>query len=131
MTLVASALLDPGDVVLVEEPCYLAALQCFGLAGARIVAVPGDEESLDPAALETAVVRERPKLLYTVPTFQNPTGRTLSAARRRAIAEVAARRGAGCGWSRTTRTANCTSRANRCRGSPPSRGTRAPPTARR
>ncbi|WEV25893.1 PLP-dependent aminotransferase family protein [Streptomyces sp. 71268] len=93
LTLVASALLDPGDVVLVEDPCYLAALQCFGLAGARIVAVPGDEEGLDPAALETAVVRERPKLLYTVPTFQNPTGRTLSAARRRAIAEVAARRG--------------------------------------
>ncbi|GAA4688439.1 aminotransferase-like domain-containing protein [Streptomyces youssoufiensis] len=93
LTLVASALLDPGDVVLVEEPCYLAALQCFGLAGARVVAVPGDEEGLDPAAVEAAVVRERPKLLYTVPTFQNPTGRTLSAARRRAIAEVAARRG--------------------------------------
>ncbi|MFD5000629.1 aminotransferase-like domain-containing protein [Streptomyces buecherae] len=93
LTLVASALLDPGDVVLVEEPCYLAALQCFGLAGARVVAVPGDEEGLDPAAVEAAVIRERPKLLYTVPTFQNPTGRTLSAARRRAIAEVAARRG--------------------------------------
>ncbi|MBC3984199.1 PLP-dependent aminotransferase family protein [Streptomyces sp. AC536] len=93
LTLVASALLDPGDVVLVEEPCYLAALQCFGLAGARVVAVPGDEEGLDPAAVEAAVVRERPKLLYTVPTFQNPTGRTLSAARRRAVAEVAARRG--------------------------------------
>ncbi|MBC3990685.1 PLP-dependent aminotransferase family protein [Streptomyces sp. AC563] len=93
LTLVASALLDPGDVVLVEEPCYLAALQCFGLAGARVVAVPGDEEGLDPAAVEAAVVRERPKLLYTVPTFQNPTGRTLSAARRRAIAGVAARRG--------------------------------------
>ncbi|MFI2029717.1 PLP-dependent aminotransferase family protein [Streptomyces buecherae] len=93
LTLVVSALLDPGDVVLVEEPCYLAALQCFGLAGARVVAVPGDEEGLDPAAVEAAVVRERPKLLYTVPTFQNPTGRTLSAARRRAIAEVAARRG--------------------------------------
>ncbi|WP_217196220.1 aminotransferase-like domain-containing protein [Streptomyces buecherae] len=93
LTLVASALLDPGDVVLVEEPCYLAALQCFGLAGARVVAVPGDEEGLDPAAVEAAVVRERPKLLYTVPTFQNPTGRTLSAVRRRAVAEVAARRG--------------------------------------
>ncbi|MFT2015478.1 PLP-dependent aminotransferase family protein [Streptomyces sp. 796.1] len=93
LTLVTSALVDPGDVVLVEEPCYLAALQCFGLAGARIVSVPGDDEGLDPAALEAAVERERPKLLYAVPTFQNPTGRTLSAARRRAVAEVAARRG--------------------------------------
>ncbi|MEU9272918.1 PLP-dependent aminotransferase family protein [Streptomyces sp. NPDC048251] len=93
LSLLATALLDPGDTVLVEAPCYLAALQVFGLAGARIVAVPGDEDGLDPEALADLVVRERPKLLYTVPTFQNPTGRTLPAERRAAVAAVAARHG--------------------------------------
>ncbi|MFD7765301.1 PLP-dependent aminotransferase family protein [Streptomyces sp. NPDC059787] len=93
LSLLATVLLEPGDTVLVESPCYLAALQAFSLAGARVVAVPGDEHGLDPDALDELVARERPKLLYTVPTFQNPTGRTLPADRRAAVAEVAARRG--------------------------------------
>ncbi|MEE1753872.1 aminotransferase-like domain-containing protein [Streptomyces sp. SP18CS02] len=93
LTLLAIALLEPGDVVLVEDPCYLAALQCFGFAGARVVPVPTDEQGLDPEALEEIVVRERPKLLYLVPTFQNPTGRTLPLARRRAVAQAAERHG--------------------------------------
>ncbi|MER5941799.1 PLP-dependent aminotransferase family protein [Streptomyces sp. NPDC001928] len=93
LALLATALLDPGDTVLVEDPCYLAALQAFGLAGARVVAVPGDADGVDPQALEELVARERPKLFYTVPTFQNPTGRTLPAERRAAVAQVAARRG--------------------------------------
>jgi 2-aminoadipate transaminase len=93
LSLLTTALLEPGDTVLVENPCYLAALQAFGFAGARVVAVPGDEHGVDPEALEGLVVRERPKLLYTVPTFQNPTGRTLPAERRAAVAAVAARRG--------------------------------------
>ncbi|MER6417723.1 PLP-dependent aminotransferase family protein [Streptomyces sp. NPDC001137] len=93
LSLLATALLEPGDVVLVESPCYLAALQVFAFAGARVVAVPGDGEGVDPEALEELVVRERPKLLYTVPTFQNPTGRTMPAGRRAAVAAVAARRG--------------------------------------
>ncbi|MEU3995433.1 PLP-dependent aminotransferase family protein [Streptomyces fungicidicus] len=93
LSLLATALVEPGDTVLVENPCYLAALQAFALAGARVVAVPGDEHGIDPQALDDLVARERPKLLYTVPTFQNPTGRTLPAARRAAVAEVAARRG--------------------------------------
>ncbi len=93
LSLLATALIDPGDVVLVEAPCYLAALQVFGLAGARVVAVPGDGGGIDPVALEELVVRYRPKLLYTVPTFQNPTGRTMRGERRAAVAEVAARLG--------------------------------------
>ncbi|MDH6586432.1 2-aminoadipate transaminase [Streptomyces sp. SAI-133] len=93
LSLLATALVEPGDTVLVESPCYLAALQAFGFAGARVVAVPGDDEGPDPVALEELVARERPKLLYTVPTFQNPTGRTMSAERREAVASVAARRG--------------------------------------
>ncbi|OLZ60800.1 transcriptional regulator [Streptomyces sp. IMTB 2501] len=93
LSLLATALLEPGDTVLVEDPCYLAALQVFGLAGARVVAVPGDADGVDPAALEEAIRRERPKLLYLVPTFQNPTGRTMPAPRRAAVAEAAARQG--------------------------------------
>ncbi|GAQ67630.1 aminotransferase-like domain-containing protein [Streptomyces scabiei] len=93
LSLLATALLEPGDVVLVEDPCYLAALQAFRFAGARVVAVPGDGHGVDPAALDDLVARLRPKLFYTVPTFQNPTGRTLPAGRRAAVASVAARRG--------------------------------------
>ncbi|MBQ0984940.1 PLP-dependent aminotransferase family protein [Streptomyces sp. F63] len=93
LTLLATTLLEPGDTVLVEDPTYLAALQCFGLAGARVVPVPSDEDGVDPDALEERVARERPKALYLVPTFQNPTGRTLPAGRRQAVADTARRHG--------------------------------------
>lgn len=93
LTLVAAVLLEPGDRVLVEEPSYLAALQCFALAGAEAIPVPCDDDGLDPEALEGLIAQHRPTLLYTVPTFHNPTGRTLSAARRLALAEVAERTG--------------------------------------
>ncbi|WNI15933.1 PLP-dependent aminotransferase family protein [Actinacidiphila sp. ITFR-21] len=93
LALIATALLEPGDVVLVENPTYLAALQCFGFAGARVVPVPTDGDGVVPEALEELVLRERPKLLYLIPDFQNPTGRTLPLARRRAVAEVAGRYG--------------------------------------
>ena len=93
LSLLATALIEPGDAVLVETPCYLAALQVFGLAGARVIAVPGDEDGIDPVGLEELVVRHRPKLLYTVPTFRNPTGQTMPVERRAAVAEVAARVG--------------------------------------
>ncbi len=93
LSLVAAVLLEPGDRVLVEEPSYLAALQCFALARAVAVPVPCDDEGLDPDALDELVAEHRPKLLYTVPTFHNPTGRTLPLARRRALAAAAKRRG--------------------------------------
>jgi 2-aminoadipate transaminase len=93
LSLLATVLLEPGDVVLVENPTYLAALQCFGFAGARIVPVPTDADGVLPDALEELVLSERPKLLYLIPNFQNPTGRTLPADRRRAVAEIAGRHG--------------------------------------
>ena len=93
LSLVATVLVEPGDTVLVEEPGYLAALQCFAIAGARVVAVPTDDHGILPDALADAVRRERPKLLYLVPTFQNPTGRTLPDDRRDAVARVAADEG--------------------------------------
>jgi 2-aminoadipate transaminase len=91
LTLIATVLLEPGDRVLVEEPSYLAALQCFGLAGATAVPVPCDDDGLIPDALEDLIAAHRPRLLYTIPTFHNPTGRTLNERRRRALAAVAER----------------------------------------
>ncbi|MFI9122734.1 PLP-dependent aminotransferase family protein [Streptomyces bikiniensis] len=93
LTLLTTALLEPGAVVLVEDPCYLAALQTFAFAGARVVPVPTDDRGVVPEALEEIAARENPTLLYVVPTFQNPTGRTLPAERRTAVAEAAARHG--------------------------------------
>jgi DNA-binding transcriptional MocR family regulator len=91
--LISSVLLDPGDAVLVENPSYLAALQCFGFAGARLVPAPCDDQGLDPEALPALIAEHRPKFLYVVPTFQNPTGRTLPDEQRRRVAQVAAEHG--------------------------------------
>ncbi len=93
LSLLTAALVEPGDTVLVENPTYLAALQVFGLAGARVIPVPCDEEGILPDALEELVRAHHPKLLYCIPTFQNPTGRTLPAARRAAVADIAGRLG--------------------------------------
>lgn len=91
--LLATSLIDPGDTILVEEPCYLAALQTFALAGARVVGIPYDDHGLDLDALDRAAEQHDPKFFYTVPTFQNPTGRTHGLEERRRIAEIAHRRG--------------------------------------
>jgi DNA-binding transcriptional MocR family regulator len=93
LTLVTTALVEPGDVVAVEEPTYLAALQCFQLAGARIVPIRSDEHGADPESLADVLEKERPALVYLVPTFANPSGRTLPAERRQVIAELAERHG--------------------------------------
>ncbi len=91
--LVGQVLLDPGDVVLVEQPTYLAAVQAFSLAGARLVAVATDAHGMLPDALEAAVAAHSPKFVYLIPTFQNPTGRSMPADRRRQVAEVLVRSG--------------------------------------
>jgi 2-aminoadipate transaminase len=91
--LVASALCDPGDTILVEDPTYLAALQTFQLADLKAQAIPSDDEGPDPAALIESAKATGAKVAYLIPTFQNPTGRTLSAERRAALAEAAATAG--------------------------------------
>ena len=93
LTLVATVLLEPGDTVLVEEPSYLAALQAFQLAGAAAVPVPCDDDGLDPDAAAALAERHGARLLYTIPTFQNPTGRTLPLDRREALVGLARRGG--------------------------------------
>lgn len=91
--LACRAFLDPGDTVLVERPTYLAALQLFRLYQARVEAVPTDAAGMDIEALERAIVQHRPKLIYLVPTFRNPSGETWSAPRRQAAAALARRYG--------------------------------------
>ncbi|HZX93086.1 MAG TPA: PLP-dependent aminotransferase family protein [Myxococcales bacterium] len=88
--LVGKALIDPGDVVAVEAPSYLAALQSFSTYEARFETVPGDEEGMRVDALEQVLRERRPKLIYVVPTFQNPRGTTLPLERRVRIAQLAA-----------------------------------------
>ena len=72
----------PGDTILVEEPTYFLALDIFRDHGLRVVGVPIDDDGMQTDALHEAVAHYRPALLYTIPSFQNPTGVTLSAARR-------------------------------------------------
>lgn len=91
--LACKALLDPGDAVLVESPTYLAALQVIRLYQGRPVSVACDQEGMSPDALREAIKKERPKLIYVVPTFRNPSGETWSADRRREIAQLAAEAG--------------------------------------
>jgi 2-aminoadipate transaminase len=94
LDLAVTALLDPGDVVVVERPCYLAALQLFALTGVRVVTAATDREGLDPDAVRDAIRTHGARAVYTVPTFQNPTGVTLAPDRRARLAEVAAAEGA-------------------------------------
>ena len=93
LDLVARIFLDDGDCVLTENPTYLAAIQVFQSYGARFAPVPTDDDGLIPAALPGLIARHRPKLLYTIANFQNPTGRTLTLERRRELVEVASRHG--------------------------------------
>jgi 2-aminoadipate transaminase len=80
--------LNPGDLVAVEAPTYLGALQAFNPYEPRYVQIATDDDGVIPAALEE-VVRSHPvKFIYLTPTFQNPTGRTLNLARRRAVAQL-------------------------------------------
>jgi 2-aminoadipate transaminase len=92
LDLLAKVLLDPGDLVVTENPAYLGALQAFQAYEARVAGLASDEHGLRPDALrsflETSAVR--PKFLYLIPNYQNPTGVTLSAARRAEIVHIAA-----------------------------------------
>ena len=84
-------LLARGQRVLVELPTYDRPLKILRELGAKVDALEMDDEGLEPAALEAALANgDKPALLYTIPTFQNPSGRTLSAERRRRVAELAA-----------------------------------------
>lgn len=90
---ICMALIDPGDAVLVENPTFAPALATFRAYGAQVHGVACDQDGLLPDALEASIVRTDASLAYVLPTFQNPTGRTMPDARRSEIADVVRRRG--------------------------------------
>ena len=91
LDLIAKTLLDEGDVALVEAPTFLATIQCFRLYGPRVLGVPIDADGVQVDRLEEMVVRHRPKLVYIIPTFGNPSGAMLSHERRLKILQMAVR----------------------------------------
>jgi 2-aminoadipate transaminase len=92
LDLLGKVLIDPGDVVLVENPAYLGALQAFQAYEARIIGLPTDAEGprIDELRRVLETSRRRPKFLYLIPNFQNPTGTSTSARRRTEIAALVA-----------------------------------------
>jgi len=89
--LVARTFVGPGDYVLVESPTFLTALDIFGARGAKLVGVPVDSRGIRIDMVATLVERFRPRMLYTIPTAQNPTGSTMVEDRRRRLADLARR----------------------------------------
>lgn len=89
--LIGRFLLSPGDEVVVEVPTYLGAVQSFRALGARVIGVPLDNEGMRVDLLESILARRRPRLIYTSPTFQNPTGVVMSPERRRRLLLLAKR----------------------------------------
>lgn len=82
------AFIDPGDGVIVESPTYLAALNVFRSYEANLIPIQSDEQGVDVDAIERAAAQGNAKMVYLVPTFANPSGRTLSLERRKRLVEI-------------------------------------------
>jgi len=91
LDLIGKTMISPGDKVIVEAPTFLATIQCFRLYGAHIIGAPIDADGVDVDKLEALMLEHKPKLVYLIPTFGNPSGATLCLARRKRILEIAAR----------------------------------------
>lgn len=87
-------LITPGDAIALETPSYLGAISAFSAYEPNFVSIATDDEGIVPESLEETLDSQEVKFIYLVTTFQNPTGRTLSEARRRQVAEIVKRRGA-------------------------------------
>ena len=89
LDLLGKTLINPGDKVIVEGPTFLATIQCFRLYGADLVSAPVDGDGVQVDRLEALIAEHRPKFVYLIPTFGNPSGAMLSAERRRRVLELA------------------------------------------
>jgi len=89
LDLLGKTLVSPGDKVIVEGPTFLATIQCFRLYGADLVSAPIDGQGVQTDALEKLIVEHRPKFVYLIPTFGNPSGAMLSLERRKKVLELA------------------------------------------
>ena len=89
LDLLGKTLISPGDKVIVEGPTFLATIQCFRLYGAQLISAPIDGQGVQTDRLEQLIAEHRPKFVYLIPTFGNPSGATLSLERRRKVLELA------------------------------------------
>ncbi|MDP3248827.1 MAG: PLP-dependent aminotransferase family protein, partial [Polaromonas sp.] len=89
LDLLGKTMIDPGDKVIVEGPTFLATIQCFRLYGADLVSAPVDANGVDTDALEKLMAEHKPKFVYLIPTFGNPSGAMLSLERRKKVLALA------------------------------------------
>jgi len=89
LDLLGKTMINPGDKVIVEGPTFLATIQCFRLYGADIISAPIDAHGVQTDALEQLMAEHKPKFVYLIPTFGNPSGALLNLARRQKILELA------------------------------------------
>lgn len=89
LDLIAKLFINPGDVVLLQKPSYLGAIQCFRSYQAKFEYIPTNEGGIDASALESSIKQNRPKIIYLTPTFQNPTGTTLTIDERKTVLRIA------------------------------------------
>ncbi|MDP3245385.1 MAG: PLP-dependent aminotransferase family protein [Polaromonas sp.] len=89
LDLLGKTMIDPGDKVIVEGPTFLATIQCFRLYGADLVSAPIDANGVDTDALEKLIAEHKPKFVYLIPTFGNPSGAMLSLERRKKVLALA------------------------------------------
>jgi len=89
--LLSQALVQSGDLILVENPTYAGALRTFETAGAHVVALPTRDGRLDTRQIDSLLARARPKFIYTIPTYRNPTGRSLTQEEREQIVALASK----------------------------------------
>ncbi len=92
LDLIAHTFLDPGDTVLVELPSYIGGTSSFYARSAALTGVAQDDDGIVVESLDEVAGRTKPKLLYTIPNFQNPSGRLMSQERRKAVLEIAEKR---------------------------------------
>ena len=89
LDLLGKTMISPGDKVIVEGPTFLATIQCFRLYGAELISAPCDGQGVNTDALEKLIAEHKPKFVYLIPTFGNPSGALLSLERRKKVLELA------------------------------------------
>ena len=89
LDLLGKTLISPGDKVIVEGPTFLATIQCFRLYGAELISAPIDGNGVKTDELEKLIAEHKPKFVYLIPTFGNPSGAMLSLERRKRVLELA------------------------------------------
>ena len=89
LDLLGKTMISPGDKVIVEGPTFLATIQCFRLYGAELISAPIDGDGVQTDELERLIAEHRPKFVYLIPTFGNPSGAMLSLERRKKVLELA------------------------------------------